>query len=276
MYIDQWLQEATKYIRFAPDRRAVERELHDHYQDLFDRQLARGKSRYEAERAAMAALGDPADIAADLGRLHAPWWGYVWRASRWIAVVCALWLLFSLGSLAELEAPYSPRVPENGLISTYADGSTSRTDILRTWSPSGSAKLGQYRLSAPVVWLEQTDPTPDNAGDGNKDRFQLTICLKVSTWKLWEACSGDKFLILNHVVTDSAGNFYGRWDRDYSMYDLPGHYSLHCYSFDGLPGAVWYEVYLELPEGEAPEWVKIPFGRSGEYITVNLSKEVVG
>lgn len=78
----KWVERATAKIRFRPDRRAVAKELTEHIQDLRDHYGETGMGEEAAEAAALAAMGDPEAIADELGRLHRPWPGYLWRASQ--------------------------------------------------------------------------------------------------------------------------------------------------------------------------------------------------
>ena len=93
-----WLDTATAKIRFRPDRRAVRRELEAHLEDLREHTGL-------TEEAALETMGDPGRIAEELGRIHRPWPGYLWRASQialaGTAVFCCL-----LAILAE--AAYQP------------------------------------------------------------------------------------------------------------------------------------------------------------------------
>lgn len=89
-----WLDTATAKIRFRPDRKAVRRELEAHLEDLLD---ASGLE----EDAALRAMGDPAEIAEELGRIHRPWLGYLWRLSQLAlagagAVYCLLLIVVCL------------------------------------------------------------------------------------------------------------------------------------------------------------------------------------
>ena len=77
-----WLETATKKIRFSGDREAVRRELEGHLLDREERYLALGMSEAEAAKAAARDMGDPEEVAEALGRIHAPWWGYLWKISR--------------------------------------------------------------------------------------------------------------------------------------------------------------------------------------------------
>ena len=78
----KWAERATAKIRFRPDREAVARELLEHIQDLLDHCGETGMGEEAAEAAALAAMGDPESIADELGRLHRPWLGYLWRVSQ--------------------------------------------------------------------------------------------------------------------------------------------------------------------------------------------------
>ena len=78
----KWAERATAKIRFRPDREAVVRELLEHIQDLLDHCGETGMGEEAAEAAALAAMGDPESIADELGRLHRPWLGYLWRVSQ--------------------------------------------------------------------------------------------------------------------------------------------------------------------------------------------------
>ena len=79
----EWLDTATKKILFRPDRKAVRRELEAHLEDLRE---ASGLD----EEAAAAAMGDPEALAEELGRLHRPWWGYLWRTSQIVLVLTVI------------------------------------------------------------------------------------------------------------------------------------------------------------------------------------------
>ncbi len=89
----EWLDAATAKIRFRPDRKAVRRELEAHLEDLRE---ASGLG----EAAALGALGDPGEIAEELGRIHRPWMGYLWRASQLALIGAAAMYCLVLALLA--------------------------------------------------------------------------------------------------------------------------------------------------------------------------------
>ena len=85
-------------IRFKPDRDAVYRELKDHLEDHYEDLLSQGFSPDKAQRLALEAMGAPEEIAPQLGAIHKPWLGYLYRVVKWVTIpsfICALFLLIS-------------------------------------------------------------------------------------------------------------------------------------------------------------------------------------
>lgn len=266
-----WLEAATSKIRFAPDRAVVRRELEDHLTDRIEANRAKGMEPYEAEQAATAAMGDPKTLAEELGRLHAPWWGYLQRATTAALVLVSLLALLALWEnvLNDL-APewYIPGLPAETETWTYADSVRTRR-LLQSWAPEGSAALGQYRITAPLVYLVESDPWTSSYDGLTRPRsWELTVVLAVSTWKFWEPVSASQYMILDHTAFDSQGRTYARTETD----PAAGR-DLFCYSFDGGPFTTYFEVYFDLPSGEAPQWVEIPFGYGGDAVRVDLTGE---
>ena len=90
----EWLETATKGIRFGPDRRAVRAELREHLEDkAADMVRIFHIEGEEAEREALKRMGDPEEIGRKLAKIHKPWLGYLWLASLGlIAVAAALFI----------------------------------------------------------------------------------------------------------------------------------------------------------------------------------------
>ena len=76
--VGQWLDAATKAIRFGPDRRTVRSELSAHLEDkaLDFQRIFPGLTQEEAQDRAAAEMGDPEEIGKELARLHKPLLGY--------------------------------------------------------------------------------------------------------------------------------------------------------------------------------------------------------
>ena len=98
-----WLDTAVAGIRFKPDQRAVRAELQAHLEDKTAdlRRIFPDMTDEEAEVRAVEEMGDAAEIGKELARLHKPWLGYLWTASRVLLglglALLAVELLLTLG-----------------------------------------------------------------------------------------------------------------------------------------------------------------------------------
>ena len=90
-----WLDTAVAGIRFGPDRAAVRAELEAHLEDKAAdlRRIFPDMLPEDAEARALEDMGDPAEIGKELARIHKPWLGYLWRASKWIAILLVVLLM---------------------------------------------------------------------------------------------------------------------------------------------------------------------------------------
>ena len=88
-----WCSNATKFIDFPPDKKRVAQELRDHLDDHCASLMESGMSQEDAVKTTLEAMGDPFDIAPQLGALHRPFWGYFMKATRIIAMVLLALLL---------------------------------------------------------------------------------------------------------------------------------------------------------------------------------------
>lgn len=96
MNFDDWCDHAVAEIRFKPDREAVFRELKDHMEDHYEYLLSCGYAPEDAKRLALEAMGDPEQIAPQLGAIHKPWLGYIYRVVRWVTIPACIWAVFLL------------------------------------------------------------------------------------------------------------------------------------------------------------------------------------
>lgn len=86
--ITKWTAEACRKITFLPDRKALERELTDHFEDHRDALLDGGISAADAEELALRAMGDAEEVGEQLAQVYNTIWTKLWRFSRG-----ALWTL---------------------------------------------------------------------------------------------------------------------------------------------------------------------------------------
>lgn len=265
MKTEEWLYEATRRIRFPPDREAVRRELLGHLEEKTAAYMEQGRTFYDAEAAAVEDMGSPEEISRELGRIHRPWWGYIWQASR-VFLICVIVIMSADFSFNKNHIVFSkdqqavcsrPELPEGEITQNGREPA-----VLARWRPTGAKRLGIYRVTSPMVWLE--------AGEGaNGPIYTLAVCLRADTWRFWEPCFPDNGMILDHAAVDSRGAEYARPEvrencRGYS-----------CETWLE-PFTTWYLLGLEVPSPEAvPEWVDIPVGYGGCTVRVELEREAV-
>lgn len=86
---NRWCREVIGHIRFKPDRDRVWDELQAHIEDRCEGMRERGMEAEEAERRAVAAMGDPAEVGKALDKAHKPWLGWLWIFSK-VVVIAAI------------------------------------------------------------------------------------------------------------------------------------------------------------------------------------------
>lgn len=279
MNADYWLDTATSKIRFTPDRKAVRRELQDHLEDRMEAGKTQGLSPYEAETAATAAMGDPVALAEELGRIHSPWWGRLWRLSQWALAIVLLATVFSaVPRLREYlqyqmyDPPFPFSAEEGSYTQEYYADYTKEIRVPKVWDIDGSVELGHYRFTVSGAWVEEwtvsgEDPYPVR---------QLVITLRADTWRFWEPLSDSQFMILDNMAADDGSKIY------YYGMDPPAEkeepLSLFCETFQ-RGATTWLRVELnqtqEIDDWSVPDWVDIPVGYGGDVLRVDLSKGVI-
>ena len=174
-----WLDTATAKIRFGPDRKAVRGELSAHLEDL------RESSALEPD-AALQAMGDPHEIAGELGRLHRPWWGYLWRTSQVLLVltviVCGLLAFW-------VELLYHPLGRLGRELNTYQMPFTIAEAADEREIPAGmSIKTGGYTIQAERAVLQKYDT--DAAQRTLFVDLQIDLGWRREPLSMWNAWSG--------------------------------------------------------------------------------------
>ena len=142
-----WLDTAVKKIRFKPDRKQVRKELEEHIEDkaLDLQRIFPDMTREEAQERAVSNMGDPAEVGKELAKVHKPWLGYAWLASKVLlgVVIGAGVLLFANR--------------------TYQDGISNLLDGPHSWygdyDPPIAAIYEESGLDYPVSYTHLTLPT---------------------------------------------------------------------------------------------------------------------
>ena len=201
----KWAERATAKIRFRPDRKAVVRELLEHIQDLLDHYGETGMGEEAAEAAALAAMGDPESIADELGRLHRPWLGYLWRVSQGLLlaaigvclVLCAI-RVFSSPRLYDLPGwEVYDRLTWRAEAVIGEPGEAEEYELI----PSGLTSTGGYTIRAERAVLRRGGGPAQEA-----PWWTLILYLHIDVgWRGEELYWGPNVIA---EVRDSAGNCY--------------------------------------------------------------------
>ena len=236
-----WLDTATKKIRFRPDRRAVRRELKAHLEDLRD---ASGME----EAYVLQAMGDPAELAEELGRVHRPWLGYLWRMSQLALAGAAVMYCLLVVLLAARPGAYRLQLPGRALYHylTWESSTVEEQNLLEEREiPCGETiKTGGYTIRAERVVLQEVDY------EGPQRNLHIDLDITSSQWEeplaLWYAVSGIRFSTgtIEHI---DGGVTYAAW----------GFWQKAQLVFEGLP--------------EDAEWMEIDFGYGQLRRTLHIS-----
>ena len=254
-----WLDTAVGGIRFGPDRKAVREELAAHLEDKTAdfRRIFPDISPEEAEARAVEEMGDAAEIGRELARLHRPWLGYLWRASKWIAVTLVV-LLMAINILNN-DHYQSAGHPIWGRFSTVY-GRTEGEKI----------RLGGYTFQiVGAAYVEYPEDSPYMDG--------VQVALRVSTPRFWER--------INEAALQSALTMTGpegwAWDMDSGKLQTiweEGRNQLVC-GFQRAEWGLFHDTYvahgdLDWQEGDRIQ-LEFTFGKGSFTLAVDDLERVV-
>ena len=250
--LEQWCVYATARIRYIPDRRAVYKELREHVNERCEHFRALGDSEEEAVERTLDAMGDAKEVALMLGKVHRPFWGYLYSA----AVVLCLSLLIQF-TVRVLLMPVDFADPSD--VDSYFDSSyVGGQERVFYTEPGISTSCDGYTftLSKAILWRT-------NLTEGDHETMEtLTIRLDVSNPRPWEK----KAEVMPWIwAEDSAGNYY------YSVAEHNG--DRHMISGNQhITGrfTVSYVMHLGWHLPENVEWVDLRYTRDGRDWTLRI------
>ena len=252
---EQWLDKATGSIRFGPDRRAVRGELAAHVEDKTAdfRRIFPDMTDEEAEKRALAEMGDAQEIGKELARIHRPWLGWLWRASQTV-LAAALLVLVLVG--ANIIASSST------LGGWYGRGSNQRNNM------DGAVFLAAGEEKVELEGCILT--VPEAAVWSGIDGRGLEIGLRADSLRFWEK-DGRQF---EHITaTDDLGCDYTS-QYEWRQLGMGGRRNISVYRESWGP---FHQLYRLRVYGIDPaaQWVRLDYrwmGR-GFSLTVDLTKE---
>ena len=147
----RWAEQAAAHIRFPGDRPAVIRELTEHMEDRRDAFLAEGLSKAEAEKAALAAMGDADETGKALALIHRPFLGYLYKAAK-IALLASAAMLLLVSCSSEFKPPVTYGFSEPYAAVPLEETATYRSEAIYL-SPTAEAECGGYTFTVPTAML---------------------------------------------------------------------------------------------------------------------------
>ena len=272
--VGQWLDAATKAIRFGPDRRAVRSELSAHLEDkaLDYLRIFPDLTKEEARQRAASEMGDPAEIGKELARLHKPLLGYAWLASKVLlgVVIGAAVLLFANRTYQDgisnlLDGPHSWYGDSDPPIAAIYKG--VELDYLGPLADSGPVQAGEYTFSTDCGELWNV-----TMSNGETSRV-VYLQLEVRHPRPMEQ--------LNYLVEETMWAQDDRGgvilsQRDYFDMVYPEQGGRKVLHFDRLDDGIFtdrYEVSIEIIDRSAQR-VDLRYTEMGADLTIPISLEV--
>lgn len=249
----KWCQVAAGKIRFGPDRRAVESELMDHLQDIFEANTAKGMAPDEAEQKALEAMGSAEELAPQLAAIHKPFWGYALRTCQVLLVVLLVLCLIPLWKYAaNLNLHDAPSFPSFAVFDRASYGGDTGRTLYHLSQPnvSISTEAGKFTVTDAAVYTVTKE-------DGTPTGRRLYLQIKQVSPLPWDEQNKYALFFLNDVMyyfflRDSLGNEYpcyadnynGQGGAFYSIGEQSGvfSYTRRCWVSDLPADAQWVEI----------------------------------
>lgn len=160
-----WLETAVSGIRFGPDRKAVWAELYAHLEDRTAdlMRIFPDIDPDEARSRALAGMGDAEELKASLAKIHRPWLGYLWTASRWLVwglIALCLILLVNWhveGRAEDLWHDWESLAEGRGWSEELFGEEDPTGERVALFAPGVKARMGEGTLSVPkaALWPHQ-------------------------------------------------------------------------------------------------------------------------
>ena len=267
----QWCDDVVQQVRFRPDRAAIGRELTDHYQDHV-RDLERvGYDRKLAEQRALTAMGDAEEVGRALDRVHRPWLGWLWIASRAVLVLTVIVCLLSLPSTGAFfhmlkNTLFPPEDPGGYQAIADSYSALNEQEGVTVWRSMGtleaqSAELPGYTLSLlEGQWWQYNDTF-----------YRGECLLRLEPEHLWYGLPED--VLDDLVLTGSGGGLFCNVKYNPFPYEDGDNWFLISESSNAFPVSDdtdsyrledsrdlggWY-LNLTMTTDESVEWVELSF-----------------
>ncbi len=275
---DRWCKEATRKIKYCPDRQAVYSELHQHLQDRYQDFIDQNMEHEEAVQKALQAMGDAKELAPMLAAIHRPFWGYMYSLCKWVLFLSVIMMLYNLmpwlRGLSFIDntkrhTTYGDKY--NVYTDTEYEDDYSRWERILYQEPDTQKSSDGYTFSIERVALwQETLKNPYDAQYGVWNEHRLWMELKVTNLRPWTSLTGEYFIendALNWFwAEDSLGNYYYS-SNEFSYSYLPYLGMSRCQN--GL-FTQSYIIFTQNYVSKDAEWIDLHYDRSGRDITLRI------
>ncbi len=193
-----WCLEATRLIKFPPDREAVQEELEQHLIDKQEDLRQQGVPKEQIEALAIAAMGSAEEIAPQLAAIHRPFWGYAYRVCCAILALC---MLISVPLLSKSIVTNMKKKPwkKPSFVSLHAEKGDK---LLLYTQPNTTSNVADYSITVTQVALYQANLFETNQQTDLHTDFAIQI-------KVQHPCMYSGATIIENMwAEDSFGNVY--------------------------------------------------------------------
>ena len=262
--IHSWCIDATRLIKFPPDRVAVQEELHQHLLDKQEYLRSQGVPEEEIESKAIEAMGSAEEIAPQLASIHKPFWGYAYR------VCCGLLILLVLVSIPSLFSGIHTlwnKHPWKEPALVYLNAENGDQALFHSY-PNTKVLIGDYTITVSEVIVFQT--RLHDLGQYNELCTDCRIMIKVQHPKMYTGQDIFQYIwaedSLGNVYHSSAtGGYLTLCDDIHIRHTYPQLYGFTYYyeiSFHDL-------LHLDFLSKDA-QWIDLHYDRDGTKFTIPI------
>ena len=275
---DFWCKEATRKIKYCPDRQEVYSELHQHLQDRYQDFIDQGIEPEEATQKALQTMGDARELAPVLAAIHRPFWGYMYSLCKWVFFLSLFIMLYhllpwqsSLSSIINMDGHITYMDKFNVYTDTkYEDDYSSWKQILYQEPDTQKSSDGYtFSIERVALWQETLNNPVDSQHDLSNE-YRLWMELKLTNLRPWTSFTWESFIEYDALnwfwAEDSLGNYYYS-SNEYSYSYLP-HLGTFLCQKDLFTQS--YIIFTQNYVSKDAEWIDLHYDRSSRDITLRI------
>lgn len=262
-----WTAQACRPIRFKHDRRAAERELLAHLEDEALALMESGLTREQAQKKALAAMGDAEEVGRQLAAVHRPWLGYLWICSRWMLILCIV-------AVVGLTLRFSERMGfgESNL-RWWQDYRFDENFTITELSPECWDRSDGYTFTVPAAAVRSNETfglREEYEGEVYEytEEENTALYLTVRAVSLLPSRTGCAAFQAFYAV-DDRGNYYWSWTDPDVIYTWQAQRSLAGKTYATGLWTTEHGVLIREVDPEA-SWIELRYDREGRDVRLRI------